>query len=602
MFFALLSSFFPLLLIGGIVAAIVAAQRRGDDALDEGDEGIGTVRRVFVYGLGLAALGTGGTGVSLLLGGLFDAVLGDTVIAQSDDELAIGLSLSIVGGVAWLLLWRYAVGSVREHEAAERRSLARHAYFALAQGIALVIVITSVATIGNWLVGVEDFEGNAAGFALAWLGVWAFHRQQLDRTPPLGQGAVGLARFYTYFAVATGLGLLAWGAWSVANEALRGAYDALFQGDVTLDRGDALSRAARSSAVLAIVGGVVWWWHWLRDAHTDARSTLWRVYVFLGGLLGGIATAIVAASTLLHRVLQWLVGVPAEASAAAHFEDAPGAFAALVVGVLVWGYHRAVLAERAATSEQPSSETERVYRYLAAAAGLVTLVAGLATLLATSIDLLVPDEAALFRSEGWWRNSLVTAATLLVVGVPLWWRYWSDVQRHAEAGGAPERLALSRRTFVYGVFGVSAAMTLVTLSIVLYQVFDALLSGTFGGDVLEDARWPLALLLSAVGVSAYYLGVLRDDQQVAGSAPVTREVARRDLLLVVAGDASELARRLEGRAPVRVRTWRRTDAAGGALDDAAFEALLAQLDAVEGERVLVVLGPSGAEVVPYATG
>ena len=47
----------------------------------------------------IAGVGTGGTGVSLLLGGLFDAVLGDTVIAQSDDELAIGLSLSIAVGL-----------------------------------------------------------------------------------------------------------------------------------------------------------------------------------------------------------------------------------------------------------------------------------------------------------------------------------------------------------------------------------------------------------------------------------------------------------------------------------------------------------------------
>ncbi len=99
MIFGVLFSFLPLLAIGGIIAAIVAATRRSGDG-DEAEPRIGSVRRLFLYGLAFIALMLAATGLSLLLGGLFDAAGGESVIAESKTALALGLSLTLVGGGA----------------------------------------------------------------------------------------------------------------------------------------------------------------------------------------------------------------------------------------------------------------------------------------------------------------------------------------------------------------------------------------------------------------------------------------------------------------------------------------------------------------------
>ena len=97
MIFGVLFSFLPLLAIGGIIAAIVAPTRRSGDG-DEAEPRIGSVRRLFLYGLAFIALMLAATGLSLLLGGLFDAAGGESVIAETKIALALGLSLTLVGG------------------------------------------------------------------------------------------------------------------------------------------------------------------------------------------------------------------------------------------------------------------------------------------------------------------------------------------------------------------------------------------------------------------------------------------------------------------------------------------------------------------------
>jgi Domain of unknown function (DUF5671) len=215
---------------------------------------------------------------------------------------------------------------------------------------------------------------------------------------------------------------------------------------------------------------------------------------------------------VLHRVLQWYFGNPSATSAVSHFDVLPDAFAALAVGLLLWGYHRAILAERAREASASPSETERVHRYLAAAAGLVTLVIGLARVLATASDLLARDDA-FFQGAEYWQNQLVTGVTLLAIGVPLWVRYWLEVESHVARNGVSERIALSRRVFLYGVFGAAGLTSLISLSVVLFEVFQGLLDGTLSSDLFHDARWSIAFLIAAAGASVYHWQILRADQR-----------------------------------------------------------------------------------------
>jgi uncharacterized membrane protein YsdA (DUF1294 family) len=598
-YFGLFSTMLSLLVLVAIVIGIISIARHGEG---EDEPGIGTVRRLVLYVLAFGAAMLAATGISLLVGGLFDAFAGDILISESDTELAIGLSLSIVGGAAWGILWRVAASTIAHHPG-ERGSVSRHVYFTAVRGVAIAVLMVSTSRVLFWLFGVDDFDGTSVGFTLVWKALWLVHWRMAESDRPTSTAAQSLAHLYLFAAAFAGLAVLAISTGTLLAEYLGNAYDHAYGRALTGVTGLAITLPERRAAAFAVVGAAVWIWHWWR-ARRDATSTVWRIYVFLGGLLGGMTTAIVAASVALHRVLQWYFGRPSAATGVAHFDVLPGAFAALAVGLLLWGYHRAVLAEHARAAAAPPSETERVYRYLAAAAGLVTLVIGLARVLATASDLLGREGGTLLGGQDWWQNQLVLGATLLAVGVPLWLRYWLSVEAHAARGGPGELAALSRRIFLYGVFGVAGVTTLISLSIVLFEVFQGLLDGTLSTGVLHNARWSIAILLAAAGVSVYYWQVLRTDQQ-AQPPPAARPRRFIEVTVLNGDDGGALARRIEDRLGprVRVRAWTRADIPPATPTVAALDELTRQIEATEGERVLVVIAPGGGgAVIPYATG
>ncbi|MPZ98586.1 MAG: hypothetical protein GEU80_04455 [Dehalococcoidia bacterium] len=596
--FGLVGLLFPLVVIGGIIAAIAAARR--DDGPDEVDEpGIGTVRRVFLYGIALVALIFAGVGLSLLIGGALDAVGGDTVIGESDTGLAIGLSFTLVGVTAWLVMAFLAQRTVEAH-AGEQRAQARRLCLALARGIALVIVMVNAVQAGRFLTGVGEFEGGNWGWLLVWAGIWVVHHRLVAAEPAPSAATRLIDRLYLYFASVAGLWTLLGGMVGVLEAPLSTAYDNAFR-DSIID--GSWTEDVRTSAVVAAVGGAVWGWHWLgRLVRRDAITTLWRVYVYLFGVLTGVALVLGPATTILYDVLEWALRASGTSDEAAHFASVPDATALLVAGLATWAYHRVVLIEGQAG--QAGSEPQRVYRYVLAAAGLVALAAGLTTLFALVLEALVRDEDGLFRQVDWWRSPLALGLTLLIVGGPLWARYWVGAQRATESGGAEERESLSRRVFLFGIFGVAVLVLLVNLTIVLYQVFEAVLDSTLSSAVIEDTRWSLAMVLTAGAVTVYYWLVLREDQAAAPEAAATPAARRREVVLIASGGLEDLARELERVEGVRVRLWRRLDAPTGtpppALRAEELDALRAQVATADADRVAVIVTDGRYDVLPYA--
>ena len=589
----------PFVLIGGLIAAVVAARRRDEDEPDE-EPGIGTVRRLFLYWLAFVALIFAAAGVSLLMGGALDAIRGETVIADSDTELAVGLAFVVVGAPAWLIFAWLAQRSVGEHPV-ERRSQARRLYLGLVRGVALVIVMVNAVAIGRMVLAVEDFEGGPWGWALTWGGVWLLHaRVAAGELPPTASTRL-FERLYLYFAALAGLYVLAGGLTAALSSTLLAAYDGAFRPALVVE---AWSEGLRTAVAVTATGTAVWLWHWLREARHDAASTLWRVHIFLFGILGGMAMAIGGAAVLLHAVLQWFVGEPDAGSAAAHFARLPAAASVLAVGTASWLYHRLVLSDATAAEAAERSEPERMHDYVAATAGLLTLAAGTATLLAVTVDALTPADGQLLREPGWWRNPLVLGATLLIVGAPLWGRYWFQIQRTLAAAGGRERPALSRRIFLFAVLGVAVLTVLINLTILLFQIFEAVLEGDVTQAVIDDTRWSIALLLTAAAISVYYWLVLREDQRALAEGAPVRAAPRKEVVLLVGGPADSLVRELEQSDGVHVRVWRRLDQAGelAQLTGDELAALRAQIEAAGSERVVVIVVGGGFELVPYAVG
>lgn len=113
---------------------------------------------------------------------------------------------------------------------------------------------------------------------------------------------VGAYRVHVYLASAVGLLLLGGGLGSAMTRSLETLYDRLVRpGRVLVSSGTGL----REAAVSVVVGAVVWWWHWGHRGRGDRGSTGWHVTLFLVGVLGGVAIAVTAASTLVFTGLAW---------------------------------------------------------------------------------------------------------------------------------------------------------------------------------------------------------------------------------------------------------------------------------------------------------
>lgn len=600
---ALISTLAPIALVAAIIAAIVAARRQDEE--EPVEPGIGGVRRLFLYGLAFIALIFAGVGLSLLVSGTLSALTGALVIADSDTELAIALSFTLVGAPTWLIFAWLAQRSVAQHPV-EQRSQLRRLYLVGVRGIAFVIVVINAVPAVSFLFGLEDFRGGPWGWLATWAAIWWLHGWMAAREPASTVATRLLDRLALYFGAVVGLWMLLAGLVGTLWAPLSAIYDQVAR-DMVIS--GSWHEDLRASLAIAIVGGVAWWWHWLRGLLArDAGTTLWYVYLFIFGVTAALTATIGGAATLLYLVLEWAIGVPGALDASTHFRSAVGATSVVAIGTAGWTYHRLVLRE-GTPEHAPWTGPERVYRYLVAGAGLIMLAGGAVTLLATAIDLVTPREADIFQQAGWWRNPLSLGLTFLIVGLPLWLRYWTQAQREASLRGEVERGSLARRVYVFGVFCIGTIVVLVDLVVILFQFFDRLLDGRMGWAFFGDTRWSIALVLVAGAFGAYYWLVLREDQAATpaavpleAGAPAPAPARPREVTVIARGPVDDLVRALE-RPGLRVRVWQRLDDSGGsagamlALED--VDALRQRVLQAPGEQVLLLILDGRVEVVPY---
>jgi hypothetical protein len=311
---------------------------------------------------------------------------------------------------------------------------------------------------------------------------------------------------------------------------------------------------------------------------------------------------VVACTVGLYHLFQWWFGRPQTGSALDHFDVMPGVLAAIVVGVGTWGYHWAVASSEASAQAERLRPARRVYFYLVSAVGLVTLGVGLVMLLAVFFGLIGPAAGPSLRGD-LWRNPFVLSLTLLLVGAPIWFIFWRSIQRQVVTDEATERGALSRRVFIYAVFGASILLTLVNLSIVLFNVFDAMLGGRSTTALLWDSRWSLAIVITAGLVSAYYWSVLQEDRRALAAVerPSTTEARKEVILLSVEGDGA-LVRRIESLLGHSVILWRRVDGSvepPATIDDEELARVVQRIGAADSDRVVVLEEAGRLLVIPY---
>ncbi len=588
------------LVVAVIVVAAVIMRRRGEGGVEVGP---GALRRVFYYVLSFAALMLAANGAVALVRYVAESISTARDILPSDTDLALGLSLTIVGTPVWLLFWTLAQRSVQQSPS-ETQSLARKLYIYLVLAVSLGLLIQGLVSLLQWLLGATEFEGNSIAFPLVWGTVWAFHwRVEAQEGQPTELTRT-IHRVYVYAASAVTLAMLTIGVAVIVWQLLQEAYNALFLDEVVL-RLELWNDTLRTGIALMLVGSLGWWWHWVRVSSPDAGSLLRQLYLYVLGILGGAATVVVSLSILLFGVLSWFMGAPGLPRAEEQFRFMPGILAAVMVGLGLWGYHWSVVRQEAHLAAGRLVAARRVYHYLVAALGLGTLASGLVFLVALAVELLVPEAREPLSRGQWWKGPLALVITLLLVGGPLWGFYWFGAQREATA--SPEaRAALSRRGFIYLVFGVSVLAALGSLSFLLFTFLQDLLQEELTLDVFRTVKWSIGILLTTGTLSVYYWLVLQEDRRVLApleaAAPPT--IARKRVTILAPEQALPLVRRLESELGYPVSLWRRLDGDIGvpSLTDEELRQVQESIAQAPGQQVLLTVDASGLHVVPYSEG
>lgn len=564
----------PLLVIGAIVAGIVAVvrHRREEGSSEAGDF---ELRRVFLYGLLFLALVLTAIGAT----GLLELVLPDSGVVAGDETAALARNLAfvIVAGPAYGLLW----WGIRRRESADAdlRSFSWAAYVGLAQLTALVVTLTAGAELLVALFPIDDGGGSALAPLVVWGAVWAWHwwlfrsdslRPTMGRSLiPLAGSAIGLA------TGAVSLGALLSGLFG-------SAYDSLVAETVAGAPG---AGALWEALAWLLPATGVWAWYWLAHGVRLERDRLWHGYTLLLGVLAPIIAVLGSGGTVLALVLVWLLGDPSPAEAAAWFDPVPAALATVLVGGVVWAYHRLVLGS---SPEMVRSEPGRAYRYLMAAAGLVAAATGVAIVVQAALQAIarpVTTETPV--------NALLYGVTALAVGLPVWWSSWRSSQAAVATDPEAEIPSPSRRVYLTIWFGAVGLVALVSLVVVVYQLVEGILEGDSGSAVLDAVRIPLGILLAAGAVGIYHWAVWRSDRALA-PAEAPRRV--RHVLLVGGDDVDRVAAAIRDETGAHVAVWHRLDDGHLVLD---ARTVIDRLEEVDEPRVLVIAEDRGPEIIPY---
>jgi hypothetical protein len=183
------------------------------------------------------------------------------------------------------------------------------------------------------------------------------------------------------------------------------------------------------------------------------------------------------------------------------------------------------------------------------------------------------------------------ALTLLLIGVPLWWRYWSTIQRYRQSDPAGELHSIPRRIYILGLFGIAGIAAVISLIIIVFIVVEDGLDGSLGASTLDNSAIAIALLITSGALAWYHLAIFREDRVVTPDAP---SYVVDDVLLISATD-TPIAQAIKDRIGAVVRS---VSVVSGGTSGESLEQALETLEGETHSHILIVHdGEGGYDVM-----
>jgi hypothetical protein len=510
-------------------------------------------RRVYLYGIAFAALwmlvnGIGGL-LQVALEAIVEAALGPFNHAASSEianRVSLYGALTGIGLVTWTIHWWLVARSVARDPCGESGSAIRKLYlygFLLSGGLYMTFdlrqFLAGLLGLAFGTVSSADLANGEIVPALSMLlavGAFAvYHARvaQRDRavSAEIGRGAT-IRRWCVYVLAFVALMTMLFGL----SHLIARLIDLTIPIDgekLTSGRWLAIDVAERTGTVLA--GLIVWLLAWSWSARELRRTTgpdlerdsvLRKVYLYVV-LLSVVSWAVWNISQMLYVVIRSLL-IPAQAGViwSTVQRDLGETVAYSLVFGLAWAYHARVLQrEAAAAPEQHRQATIRwIHGYIVALIGASTLGFGLAGVLSTALDLLFAP--GVVQGEHWWQERLALAATLILVGLPVWLIPWTRLQREAVAAVA--RRSLARRIYLFLALGITVLTLLGSGAYTLYQLLRVALGERWTSGNTSDLIEAASAAAVAALFLAYHLRVFQRDAALArkeeAAAPPTPAV------------------------------------------------------------------------------
>jgi hypothetical protein len=494
---------------------------------------------------GLMAIFIGGTVWALFLLGRA-AFPGDSLVGMSQQDLAGALAGLIVAGPVSYILWRRQ----DDRRDAQPDSVTWSLYLAFTDLVYLTWLVVYLVLILATLFG-EATDYPRVTDVLIIAAVVGIH----DRAARIDRPGGSISQVYRVVGSAIGLTTLSIGVALVLWWLLERVYStfAATAGDTPVAVG----------AAMAIVGGAVWAYKWLRpwrDSQPDGTFLTYVVLVLLASFstLVGTLSAIVAITILFFT--------ESAESAGAHFEAVSPLLAVATTAALIWYHHRPKLGVA-------RTDAVRAYQYVLAAAGLGTAIGSFTTVITL---VLRPSLVVTDRGTG-----VVVGLVAGAVGAVIWWFFWSEAQaapRAAEAASTPRKFYVIGMAIILGLTATGAVIG------VLLYTFQTLLGLNPSTTALVSE---LSLAVMAGGATWHLFKQNRADGELRGGVET-----RPYLVTVICSHPGELASLLPREASLRIIF--RGDGLGEIDEDTAQRIV----ERTQGVDSIVWVGADSFEVVP----
>jgi len=255
----------------------------------------------------------------------------------------------------------------------------------------------------------------------------------------------------------------------------------------------------------------------------ERDSALRKASLYIGQF-AAMAVALVEISRAIYRLLAYLGGgspVPAP--------GAPVLSALLALGFWAWLRWVTIRDGDFGREPSPAASWRRAYFYLISGAGLALASVGVAAALLDFLQVVAQPMTSLLARLGPSPDPITAAITALIVGLPLSFLSWRQIQRIAEEMPEDELNALSRKLLLHGWRLSGAVVTLIALVyILLFGLLILLFRPLEAQRMIESGN--LLVLASCLPVAcvAWLMAsqTLREDAALGGENAVSASLRR----------------------------------------------------------------------------